>query len=100
MKLYKGKIVIDVLTVVESNEDENVMKNYAHENITNELMNELMALVGANGYLVGGIGADLNYNGEAKNQHIRSIEKSIKDSKIKAGNIYNKFNIITTLFKL
>lgn len=100
MELYKGAIVINVLTAVENNEDLRVMTNNAHENITNELLNELMALVGANGYLVGSISADLKNYGEANDRHICSIEKSTEEAKIKASNIYNKSNIITTSFKL
>ncbi len=100
MELYKGAIVINVLTAVENNEDLRVVTNNAHENITNELLNELMVIVGANGYKVGGISADLKYYGEANNRHICSIEESTKEAKIKVGNIYNKENIITTSFQL
>lgn len=100
MELYKGTIVINILTAVENNEDLRVMTNNAHENITNELLNELMAIVGANGYKVGSISADLKYYGKANNRHICSIEESTKKAKIKVSNIYNKANIITTSFQL
>ncbi|MGE7923358.1 hypothetical protein ACQKND_09245 [Viridibacillus arvi] len=100
MGLYKGSIVINILTAVENNEDERVMRNDAHENITNDLLNELMALVGAKGYLVGSISADLKNNGEANNRHIGLIEESTKEAKIKTDHIYNKANTITSSFKL
>lgn len=100
MEIYKGAIIINVLTAVENNEDLRVMTNNAHENITNELLNELMTIVGANGYKVGSISADLEYYGEANNHYICSIEESTKEAKIKVGNVYNKANIITTSFQL
>lgn len=100
MELYKGTIAINVLTAVEKNEDERVMRNEAHENITNDLLNELIALVCAKGYLVDSISADLSNSGEANNRHIGLIEKSTKEAKIKTDHIYNKANTITSSFKL
>ena len=99
MNLYKGKLVVDLVTAVETNSEEK-MTEKAHEKFTSELFDELMALVGANGFLINSIGADLVNIGEANEVQLKLIESSTEEAEEKAKDIYNKANIITYRIQL
>lgn len=93
MNLYQGKLVFDIVTAVDEKSEESVMKNDAHENFTDELFQELRALIGAKGYQVLGIGANLENFGKADQGQLKSLEVSKKEASAKVKRIYNKANI-------
>lgn len=100
MYLYQGKLVFDIVTAVEENSEEAEMKNDAHENLTNELFQELRALIEANGYQVLSIGANLENFGKADQAQLKSLEESKKEANDKVKEIYNKANIKTYRIQL
>lgn len=100
MYLYQGKLVFDIVTAVEEISEEAEMKNDAHENLTNELFQELRALIEANGYQVLSIGANLENFGKADQAQLKSLEESKKEANDKVKEIYNKANIKTYRIQL
>ncbi|MFY3792158.1 hypothetical protein ACOQFO_10840 [Ureibacillus sp. MALMAid1270] len=100
MYLYQGKLVFDIVTAVEEKSEEAEMKNDAHENLTNELFQELRALIEGNGYQVLSIGANLENFGKADQAQIKSLEESKKEANDKVKEIYNKANIKTYRIQL
>ena len=100
MYLYQGKLVFDIVTAVEEKSEDAEMKNDAHENLTNELFQELRALIEANGYQVLSIGANLENFGKADQAQLKSLEESKKEANDKVKEIYNKANIKTYRIQL
>lgn len=74
MNIYRGKMVIDVVTAVESNNEE-VMTEKAHDRFTTELMDKIQAVLGAEGYITESIGAALENNGKASDLDLDVIKK-------------------------
>ncbi|WP_188453362.1 hypothetical protein [Virgibacillus oceani] len=91
MNLYKGKIVIDVSSLVESNNEE-IMTEEAHESLSSELFAEIMLVLGANGYRVTSIGATLKDTGVAKDKDIEIVRSSNEESQKNINRVYNKAN--------
>ncbi|RNC98513.1 hypothetical protein EC501_10905 [Lysinibacillus halotolerans] len=100
MYLYQGKLVFDIVTAVVEKSEEAEMKNDAHENLTNELFQELRALIEANGYQVFSIGANLENFGKVNQAQLKSLEESKKEANDKVKEIYNKANIKTYRIQL
>jgi len=92
--LYKGKLVVNIITAVETN-DKKIMTDQAHENFTSELFNEIMAIVGAKGYITQSIGVTLEDRGAAHETQIESIERNKSDALKKAASVYSKCNRIS-----
>lgn len=92
MNLYKGKLVVDIVTAVETDTEE-VMTEKAHEGFATELFDEIMALLGAKGYYVASIGATLKDAGKADEVQLKIIESNKKESIKAVERIYNKSNI-------
>ena len=93
MKLYKGQLVVDIMTVVNMNSEEK-MTEEAHEGITFELFDEITTLIGAKGYLTPSIGATLESNGEASVGQIQAITRNEIGAMRAAESLYNKANRI------
>lgn len=94
MNLYKGKLVVDIVTAVETDE-EKAMMDKAHEGFSTELFNEIQALLGAKGYISHSIGVTLENDGEASDIDLKMIQKDRVESERKAKSIYNKANRIS-----
>lgn len=94
MNLYKGKMVIDISSLVESNNEKD-MTNEAHEDLTTELFDEIMLLLGAKGYRVLSIGATLKNAGLAKETDIVIGKKDKEEAMKNINKVYNKANLTT-----
>ncbi|MBU5466277.1 hypothetical protein KQI49_05450 [Virgibacillus sp. MSJ-26] len=97
MNLYRGKLVVDIVTAVKTN-DEKAMLDQAHEGFATELFDEIMALLGAKGYITQSIGATLENMREAHDYEVEQIEKDKLKSIDRANSVYNKANRITIKF--
>lgn len=97
MNLYRGKLVVDLVTAVKTS-DEKAMTDQAHEGFATELFDEIMALLGAKGYITQSIGATLENKGAADDVALEVIEKSRLKSIQRAESVYNKANRITIKF--
>lgn len=95
MNLYKGNLVIDIVTAVKSSDEEKTMTNQAHEGFTPELTNEIMALLGAKGYISQSFGVTLENQGVAYDTELELIEKNKQECKKRAELVYNKANRIS-----
>ncbi|MCM3162572.1 hypothetical protein [Metabacillus litoralis] len=91
MKVYSGKLVIDLATIVDG-ADENIMKNKAHELLTSEVTNELRTILGAAGYLAGSVGATLEKVEDANPNDYSMIKSYVEQSKKDVKRVYNKAN--------
>ncbi|TWT00135.1 hypothetical protein [Planomicrobium sp. CPCC 101079] len=91
MEIYDGRLFIDVSTLVEHSEEEE-MKNKAHENFTSELFNELRILLGNKGYMTGVIGVNLEHVDSPKEHDIKLIESQVTEAKRQINSVYNKAN--------
>lgn len=100
MYLYQGRLVFDIVTAVEETSEEALMKNDAHQNLTNELFEELQAFIEAKGYKVLSIGANLENFGKADPAQLKELEESEKDGNDKVKRIYNKANIKSHTFQI
>lgn len=94
MQIYSGKLVIDLATIVESDE-EKVMKINAHEALSSELMQELRVILGAAGYLAGSVGATLEKVEDVNTNDYSMIKSYVKQSKKDVHRVYNKANRAT-----
>ncbi|WP_270363303.1 hypothetical protein [Bacillus paranthracis] len=94
MKVYAGKLVIDLATIVDD-ADENIMKNNAHEALTSELIHELRIILGAAGYLAGSVGATLEKVKDANPNDYSMIKSYVEQSKKDVLRVYNKANRTT-----
>lgn len=94
MNLYKGKLVIEIVTAVKSS-DEKTMTDQVHEGFKPELTNEIMALLGAKGYISQSFGVTLENQGVAYDAELELIEKETQKSIRRAESVYNKANRIT-----
>lgn len=97
MNLFKGKLVIDLVAAVKSG-DEKTMTDQAHEGFTPELTNEIMALLGAKGYISQSFGVTLENQGVAYDTELELIEKETQECKKRAKLVYNKANRISIKF--
>lgn len=79
--LFKGQLTMDVYKIVESLGDEEATRNFAHEDITTELLKELRTLVEAKGYRVPYVGINLEYEGVPTTQYESIVNKAIKEAK-------------------
>jgi len=79
--LFKGQLTMDVYKIVESLGDEEATRNFAHEDITSELLKELGTLVEARGYRVPYVGIKLEYEGVPTTQYESIVNKAIKEAK-------------------
>lgn len=95
--LFKGKLVVDIVTAVETSDDK-AMTDQAHEGLATELFDEIMALLGAKGYITQSIGATLINNGVAYDSELELIERNRLESIKRAESIYNKANQIIINF--
>lgn len=93
--LYGGKLVVELVTAVESNKVEKFMADQAHEGFATEVFDEIMAILGAKGYITGSIGATLENKGVAHDYELEMIEKTELECRTKAKSIYNKKNRIS-----
>lgn len=93
-QIYSGKLVIDLATIVESDE-EKVMKNNAHEALSSELMQELRVILGAAGYLAGSVGATLEKVDNVSLSDHSIIKSFVEQSKKDVHQVYNKANRAT-----
>jgi hypothetical protein len=91
MRVFSGKVVIEVSTLVEQDE-EKIMIQKAHEGLTSELFNEIELLFGVRGYMTGSIGAALVNVREAREGDIVLIKTLTEEAKRKADDVYNKDN--------
>ncbi|NRG33960.1 hypothetical protein [Niallia circulans] len=91
MKVYSGKLVIDLATIVDD-ADENIMKNNAHEALTSELIHELRIILGAAGYLAGSVGATVDKVEGADPNDYSMIKSFVEQSKKDVQRVYNKAN--------
>ncbi len=96
--LYRGKLVVDLVTAVETNDVEKVMTDQAHQGFATELFDEIMALLGAKGYITQSIGATLENKGVAYDVELEVIEKNRLECIRRAESVYNKANRITIKF--
>lgn len=96
--LFKGKLVVDIVTAVETS-DEKTMTDQAHEGFATELFDEIMALLGAKGYITQSIGATLKNKGTAYDTELQLIEKNRLESIKRAKSIYNKANKVIIEFE-
>jgi len=94
MNLYKGNLIVDLVTAVDTN-DEKTMTNQAHEAFSPELMNEIMAILGAKGYITQSIGMRLENQGPLDDTDLQLINKNKREATEKAESVYNKANRIT-----
>src|SRR5699024_10749962 len=94
MNLYKGNLIVDLVTAVDTN-DEKTMTNQAHEAFSPELMNEIMAILGAKGYITQSIGMRLENQGPLDDTDLQLINKNKSEATEKAESVYNKANRIT-----
>ena len=94
VNLYKGKLVIEIVAAVKTS-DEKTMTDEAHEGFTPELTNEIMALLGAKGYISQSFGVTLEDKGVAYDVELELIEKEKQESIRRAESVYNKANRIT-----
>ena len=94
MEIYSGKLKIELATIVESSEENN-MKNKAHEGLTMELMKELRLLLGAAGYMVGAIGTTLEKVENPKSSDYSMIKSEVEKSKKEINRVYNKASRIS-----
>jgi ribosomal protein S8 len=91
LNLYKGKLVVDIVTAVETDTEE-VMTEKAHEGFATELFDEIMALLGAKGYCAKSIGATLKNAGKADEVQLKLIESNKKEAIKAVEKIYSKAN--------
>ena len=82
-KLYKGKVTLEVFTIVDHCEDSTAERNNAHGPLDFELFNELKTLVEAKGYHAQWVGADLHYVAAATENQINLINSCTKEAKSK-----------------
>lgn len=87
--LYVGKLTVEIATVVEK-ETEEVMTEKAHENLGGELFDEIMALLGAKGYVSQSIGATLENTGDVSKKNLEIFESNKLEATRRANAIYNK----------
>lgn len=88
---------MDIVTAVKTS-DEKAMTDQAHEGFATELFDEIMALLGAKGYITQSIGATLENKREAYDYEVEQIEKDRLKSIDRANSIYNKANRIVIKF--
>ncbi|MED1490841.1 MULTISPECIES: hypothetical protein [Bacillus] len=91
MNLFKGRMVIELSTLVDTNNEE-IMTEQAHDGLTSELFNEIMILLGAKGYFVGSIGATLEDSGKAKDEDFILIKSNTDKALRDIHQVYNKAN--------
>jgi hypothetical protein len=91
MNLYKGKLVVDIVTAVETDTEE-IMTEKAHEGFATELFDEIMTLLGAKGYCTELIGATLKNAGKADEVQLKVIQSETKKAMKEVEKIYNKSN--------
>lgn len=94
MEVFDGKLYIDLTTLVERSEEED-MKNKAHENFTSELFMELRILLGNKGYMTGIIGVDLDHVKSSTENDVKLIKSEIDGAKRRINSVYNKANNFT-----
>ncbi|MDI7740595.1 hypothetical protein QMK38_01155 [Lysinibacillus fusiformis] len=99
MNLYKGKLVAEIVTVVNTNNEEK-MTEYAHEGVTFELLEEIQTLLAANGYYTISVGAKLENEDNATNNQIEIIKRNEIDGIRKAKSLYNKANRVRLQVKI
>ncbi len=97
MNLYKGKLVVDIVTAVKTS-DEKTMTDQAHEGFATELFDEITALLGAKGYISHSIGADLKNSGVACDIELELIGRDRLESINRAKSVYNKANQVVIDF--
>ena len=91
MEVFDGRLFIDVSTLVERSEGED-MKNKAHENFTSELFTELRILLGNKGYMTGIIGVNLEHVDPSTENDVKLIKSQVDEAKRRINNVYNKAN--------
>lgn len=94
MELFYGDVTFRLFTVTESQEDARATKNLAHEGLSNELLNELKALIEARGYYVQELSADLNPIDEASEHQIKSINEVVRRAKTQENVIRGKTKVV------
>ncbi|WP_274307964.1 hypothetical protein [Solibacillus daqui] len=96
MELFKGKITLELFSVVESQESKQATKSLAHEGLSSEFLDELWALTEAKGYYVQSVAADLNKAGEATPQQVKTINEAIDSAKFKDDEIRGNSKVTRT----
>ncbi len=92
MKVFSGKLVIDLATVVE-NDNNKAMEEEAHQELTDELFNELKLLLGSRGYWASSIGVTLVEDENSEVSTIKVIKSKTDKAKKDIYKVYNKANI-------
>src|SRR5699024_817647 len=91
--LYKGNLIVDLVTSVDTN-DEKTMTNQAHKAFSPELMNEIMTILRATGYITQSIGMRLENKGALDDIDLQIINKNKREATEKGESVYNKANRI------
>ena len=94
MEVFDGRLYIDVSTLVERSEGED-MKNKAHESFTSELFTELRILIGNRGYMTGIMGVNLKHVESSTENDVRLIKSEVDNAKRQINSVYNKANDFT-----
>src|SRR5699024_9449362 len=94
MNLYKGNLIEDLVTAVDTN-DEKTMTNQAHEAFSHEIMNEIMSIIVAKGYIIKSIRMRLENKRTLDDTDLQLINKNKREATEKAESVYNKANRIT-----
>lgn len=89
MKIYSGKLVIELATLVEL-ADKDAMDEKAHEGLTSELFKEISLLLGNKGYMTGSMGATLEYVETPREHDFALVKSSIEAAKEQVNQVYNK----------
>jgi hypothetical protein len=95
MEIYAGKLVIELVTSVNS-EDEETMTGNAHAGLSKELFEEIKTLLGASGYMMCSMGSTLTKVGDPKPGYLDVIKKHVDRAKKDIHWLYNKSNVYKT----
>jgi hypothetical protein len=99
MKVYSGKLVIDLSTVVET-EDEKDMFEQAIQGLTSELLGEIRLLLGANGYWASNLSGELKQAENQNEDRVKIINSKVDAAKRGIDKVYGKQNIETIRLRI
>ncbi|WP_026562912.1 hypothetical protein [Bacillus sp. J37] len=97
MKVFTGKLVIDLSTVVKTGNEKEMIEE-AHQGLTSELLDEIQLLLGANGYWADSLGGTLEEGNNQSEARIKTIISKTDEAKKDINKIYDKVNIEKNTF--
>ncbi|ADC48796.1 hypothetical protein BpOF4_03650 [Alkalihalophilus pseudofirmus OF4] len=95
MKIYSGKLVINIATVVEEKIKAFEVEE-AHKELTDELFNEIRLLLGSHGFWANDIGATLEECEYAKDSTIKVIQSEVEKAKKVRNETYSNKKVTRT----